>query len=1008
MAIIENVNKIIIYSYSPVNNNFYKKIAKYSEATSIKHEVYDDENLEEIILKYKDKDWFSSYINLDKNYTALNKTINKKANLSFKAYINDKFKDKLTKKIKVYLGEILTIELQIINPTSNTKKIEIDYSNFKNELFECLNHDIKKTLNISPHSSVIDKLYLKIIKYVDKYSLPKININKETLTISDNISVIWSTCPNFIGQKSKKALENCLNIINAFNCLNYCLIKGPSGTGKSKILKEVKNIIQIQNNIKCFYFDSDNNIATTKFFCQSLLEFFTNFQLLKKPEKNKAIFKDIYLDDNNNNNNLYEIMFNKNFDFKNNLDNLARLFFYYLQKDYYVLILENIQKYDNDILTIIEKINNLANLKRVKSTIFFSINTSNLNKDSKINEFLENYNYYCLHNNNYDLIELENFDRCFAKQYIIQSLNLDNASYLTKTIDNIIDNIGTNPLTLQDYLINYQKDNGPSLMYSNILTNYEKNYINSYNYKYIYNNIDNYLLKKLNKDQEKKYYNILGLMCLLKSLNYKIIKKIIGEDIGVIELLINNNIIYKLDNMSYNFRHNNLINYFSKYIDKIEKNIVELLDEKEHIETLFILNNKFNKTTFEEFKRICEKISHYDIDKDNLKFIYDIVLNLCKDNNNIFPDLIKTFNSICNNTTYFFGISESLPYLKNILEIIFSNFSYFNQNYDEIANIIKEYLHNLMHKNQYSDVSEYINKLIELKIKFSDDNYNRQFKLLIYTEKILLCYKTNELEKALILSEYSIINLCETELEKASIYMYKGNSYYNNFTNPNDNDYIKNIIENWNNAYELIKHVIKEEFIKENYSQNAKIINIIYRKVLSDILANDIDIEIINYLFMIKNETGMVYFEIKIRQVLSLYYLLSNRQNGTKEALNLLIECIDILNTQYKNIKMYNTTLFYIAQCYRKINNYNKMEEVFLNYYKSLETSTDFFTKKHAYNDYLLIEMAYALNKYNFLETNSFKSFFQIIKEKIATINKTTSKLSLFYDAENDINYPLI
>ena len=60
MAFVEKVNKVLIFSYSPVNRRFYRNVAEYKYRTKVEVEIYDDEKLEKLLLKYRRgvRKWF--------------------------------------------------------------------------------------------------------------------------------------------------------------------------------------------------------------------------------------------------------------------------------------------------------------------------------------------------------------------------------------------------------------------------------------------------------------------------------------------------------------------------------------------------------------------------------------------------------------------------------------------------------------------------------------------------------------------------------------------------------------------------------------------------------------------------------------------------------------------------------------------------------------------------------------------------------------------------------------
>lgn len=276
MAHIENINKLIIFSFSSVNRNFYKKLAYYKERTSVEVEIYADEQLENLLLKYKNKSWFSNYINLN-NLEHIESYQNSTGNVIYKTFISYGKTNISSYKIhSINIDEIFSIELLIVNKDSIDQTFAIRYSNFDDKVFECINKDVTAVYNVTvPANSVkIDKINVRIKAYTSNYQIPIVIVNDTQLKSKGKIVSTWIAETKLIGNKANSALEICKTSMIKSNQLKFCLVHGNSGCGKTKIMKEVR-INALKNNSKVFYLDADNRHISLPFFCKELLSFFS-------------------------------------------------------------------------------------------------------------------------------------------------------------------------------------------------------------------------------------------------------------------------------------------------------------------------------------------------------------------------------------------------------------------------------------------------------------------------------------------------------------------------------------------------------------------------------------------------------------------------------------------------------------------------------------------------------------------------------------------------------------
>lgn len=1016
MAHIKKINKLIIFSFSSVNRNFYKKLADYAESTSIDVEVYADEQLEELLLKYRKKTWFSDYINLNnlehiESYYTTNDIVSYKTYMSY-GNTNISY----YKKHSININDIFSIELLIINKDNMDKTFTIWYSDFDAQAFECINKDYESayTFVVPAHSAKIDKLSVRIKSYTKNYKMPIIIVDNIRLKCKGKIVSTWIAETKIIGDNAKFALNVCNTSMIKSRQLKFCLILGGSGCGKTKILKEVK-INALKSNSKTFYLDADNKHVSLSFFCKELLSYCSGLPLFINTKGRSKIIN------NSNSNKFYDkitsVLYNSSYNFEENLEILSEIIFYYLKDNSFVIILENIQKYDSKIIELFEKIDLLSVTNHSYSTIIYSVNTEQVHKGTDIEAFISNFYYLKNHNpDKYFCAILKDFSPKDANEYIKCSLNIDKWNHsFDNSIEKILNITGLNPLSIQNYLIELRSQKATPLINSNIERDIKKFNIQYRNFS----SIDNRMLLKYSKKEQIVYVSVLGILGITPYISYKWMHYLCKEYENIIQDLKDNAIIvYDSEKNEYRFRHSKLKQYYRKYIDQIDDYVlkyINLLPYESNVEIIFILKNLFDTIAFNDFDKICQYINMYSISYENKQLVYNFFLDLCTNEIFITKKLSTTLKKICLDITYTYGLKVSLSYFKKSLDIILKYINKYKFIYEDVLFIINEYCYNLMNTEDYEMVSIVINKIKSNNVTFENINDDNNFNFSILKLEILLGYKNNE-TKNVIYAIDAIENFAYlTELQKSELYILIGNTYYYNYK-LND-EYKKQIITNWNKAYDCIGD---DEcwIIDHDYEYNAKTLNVLYRKVLADIISEKIpNKKIIRFLENIIDKTNMPYFEIKIRHTLSVYTLLyENNENATEKVLKYLEKCLDILYSGYKNIKLYSTTIFYMAEIYMRNKKYDDMYNYFL-CYLGYYINSNFIGKEFNENLLEILVSLISKHKYDITEhidlnilnglhsTNTYNKLIKILKEDNF---KLLGRRTFFYDAENDINYPHI
>ena len=1040
MAFVEKVNKVLIFSYSPVNRRFYRNVAEYKYRTKVEVEIYDDEKLEKLLLKYKNKEWFSDYIILEEPLqNDINTLLPQDSAVSCAYNLSKKLRTN-NNKVFINMFELFSLDILLINQTGTRQNVQIDYSDFSDcSYFELLNAEITKSnyyqeISISQHTSIIIRLYLRTIKYKKSYKIPNIRVNNKIHHIPKKIYTTWLAQTDLIGRDYKKIKTVSLQYVQSAQKLNFILIEGCTGTGKSNLLLEIFQSSH-QYNYKSFYCDIDKKKISIKLFCQEIFSFFTQLPFFKNTKKSIA-----YL---NMSKTLAfklgtQILYDRDFNYSKNIEDIAKCIFMFLQKEKYLLVIDNIQKYDSLSIKLIMELIRLSSGQTCSSTILLSVNTDFLISGTKADELKDLLHLLCSRKvNQYHIFPLSGFDNSMAEEYIYKCLCIaysDRRKY-HKIVNKIIHCIGCNPLILQNYLIYLY--NAEILYFeksfftlNNLSEFFEKNGTNYIISDYFIKELDELLLKKTEKaNLIQSYFDLTGLFTIIKEISRSTVEKV-SENLDIIELLLKHGIIiYSAESNTYLFRHIEIKHYYQQKYQLQHLNIAKILTaldtsifRENYIEAIFLLEFEAEEITEADLNLISREILRLNIDYDNLEKIYTRVLILFLQGLGENAEFnLKVMKEICDNSTRVLGIDKTLIFQKNIEDIIRKYPDKYMVFSSGIIEILKEYLRHLMNVRRIHYALEISSQLEKLSIYIKSSKEKTYYLNELYKMKILCLYKINNTDLAL-RTVQDLIDNNRLPIDLAECYMFWGNIYYRTplrYTNSNT------IVLNWNKSYELIQD-LKVDFHNLSIEKQAILLNICIKHILANLLQKKtLNDEELKFLEKLLNHTNMPYFEIKIRHLLILCQLLEMKTYAyLLTPLEYAEECLDILSVDYGNKTLYSTTLFFLAEIWKEKGNFSKMYSYFLIFY-SIISSYYFDDGDINSESYLLIEMIISLRKHkkNYPQTFNFnimnnipltdlyqrlKEIYYMSDQDFELFYRAMSPVSLFTNPELKSNYPLI
>lgn len=364
---------------------------------------------------------------------------------------------------------VFYIDIFFKNNSSNIiKNIDIKIPCSKYMLFNIQPYN--KHFNLQPYCDRIVQIKVNVINCIKKYNIPKIRIQYEyegeNQSISLNAGIVDPThLMHFplIGVELNNFLKLTAEPILKEAAPNTYIIdiRGGSGVGKSRLIKELSLIAETYNwHIKHYDGNSNRDLDIIKDLLCSFIGLpfysgninFTSTEIRKilKSQGDNVEFADI----------LYDFLY------KNKTDNeilyyIEDAILYLLKHPYldypYILAIDNLQEVDISVLDILEHLINILKNAAARFIIILGINTERVpNKNQeKLTEFLSILDCY---DDNYRLFqELNPMDYMEAKTFYVGLLK--NIEKHDSLLNLLINKAGTRPFDMIMQLKYMQENN---------------------------------------------------------------------------------------------------------------------------------------------------------------------------------------------------------------------------------------------------------------------------------------------------------------------------------------------------------------------------------------------------------------------------------------------------------------------------------------------------------------------------------------------------------------------
>lgn len=387
MAQLAKVNELLIFSYSEIDKFAKKKIIASADANDYSVYFYDDEILEDVILKHFDKlgDFFEN-IDLKSVKNHLNRF--NEIELDYNLYYGNSFSSIYNEAHTRFpnnldLFSLIQMDVIIINrqrkAAKGTLKFDSEDTDANIYNFEVSPNAIKDSgieINLKAFESKIVHIFLTPAVYRPVLRVPNIifSYNKKNELIKFNsFNCKFKRRSYLIGEKYKTIYndfkEQCLSDRKEFACF---AISGSSGTGKSRLISECRHFARKSGYVILDYvlLNESTSASFSYVLKQMILSIFkiedeaALFELGNKEYQLLGMIEDLKFVTTEAESRAY-------------IDKHMEAIFDKLSSQKFCLVIDNLQNFDNSILYFLEKIINFAKNTRNACLlkIIYSINT---------------------------------------------------------------------------------------------------------------------------------------------------------------------------------------------------------------------------------------------------------------------------------------------------------------------------------------------------------------------------------------------------------------------------------------------------------------------------------------------------------------------------------------------------------------------------------------------------------------------------------------------------------
>ena len=361
MSTLRKANEVIIFSYSRLNREAINELQEFAQAHHMCIRIYDDEKLEQLILKYRDNDSFDfSTFFPNAGVTSFLLDSDFPIEYGVTIYVHNQnavYSVEQLRKQKLKVNELFELRISLVNKSLSLQQVRLEFDMESNSAYRFLDCGSRQTqchysvtLQGGEVSSV--SVPMKVTGYAPRVLLPQLRLScagREMRLSQVSFVGSWLLETPYFGDY--KRLEQESNTTMALYETVFTVF-GSSGVGKTRFLREMYGR-RVLIGRKCLWSDAVHTDGRAMIWLQQILSklyalpriHIQEYSPESFPEVEARIVTDV----------LYDAGFTLTQD---KIETIACAIIKALQKQDVLLIVDNIQDFDDYTVRILNAILN--------------------------------------------------------------------------------------------------------------------------------------------------------------------------------------------------------------------------------------------------------------------------------------------------------------------------------------------------------------------------------------------------------------------------------------------------------------------------------------------------------------------------------------------------------------------------------------------------------------------------------------------------------------------------
>ena len=462
MSTLRNVNEVIFFSYSRLNREAVSEFQEFSKVHKMRARIYDDERLERLILHHRDNPRFSFHTFFPKADSLPSSTqAGSPITCTVEAFLyrqNVKYSLGALKKQKLRINELFELRISLVNETLTPQHISLSVDMERNGAFRCLDcmnrqmhHEFP--VDLQGGETTMLAIPFKITGYARKISLPYMCLICGSIEIPLETGVFegcWLLETPYFGDMNK--LEQ-LGRTTRSPFGTVIGVYGPSGAGKTRYLRELQDR-RLLTGGKCLWSDAVHTEGNAVTWLKYVLSRLYALPLIRVEQYSEQSFPDV------KERIVTDLLYDPDFSLTpESIQQISAVLLKALELQDMLLILDNVQDFDQDTIKILNTVLNLMPDAQ-GAHLLFSFNTDLLYKEEFAASFFQRIRqlnredgaHYCL----YEITGLDPKDTMlFIRSCLLNAEAAERETELSwrPVIQQIAGAAGNNPLYLEQLLL---------------------------------------------------------------------------------------------------------------------------------------------------------------------------------------------------------------------------------------------------------------------------------------------------------------------------------------------------------------------------------------------------------------------------------------------------------------------------------------------------------------------------------------------------------------------------